>query len=190
VFDASALQVLLLVLTGWLERREREAIAYLIEENCRPHREVAWCDERPARARMVAPAQPSDPADPWHATGCAFGRKRGGGWPVAHVQRIRGARRCGLNVRQVRRCSPKCAASNSLPQSNWQSWTMPVRSGFFDDLRDLGGCDNIATWLDGSTVTLASICFAMPLSCSGFLSDDRHAECFQSPAHAAGSIDA
>ena len=29
----SAFQMLLLVLTGWLERREREAIAYLIEEN-------------------------------------------------------------------------------------------------------------------------------------------------------------
>jgi hypothetical protein len=33
VIDVSALQLLLLVLTGWLERREREAIAYLIEEN-------------------------------------------------------------------------------------------------------------------------------------------------------------
>jgi len=33
VIDVSALQLLLLVLTGWLERREREVIAYLIEEN-------------------------------------------------------------------------------------------------------------------------------------------------------------
>jgi putative transposase len=33
VIDPSALQMLLLVLIGWLERREREAIAYLIEEN-------------------------------------------------------------------------------------------------------------------------------------------------------------
>jgi hypothetical protein len=33
VLDPSALQILLLVLTGWLERREREALAYLIEEN-------------------------------------------------------------------------------------------------------------------------------------------------------------
>jgi putative transposase len=33
VIDASALQMLLLVLTAWLERREREALAYLIEEN-------------------------------------------------------------------------------------------------------------------------------------------------------------
>ena len=29
----AALQMLLLVLTGWLERREREALAYLMEEN-------------------------------------------------------------------------------------------------------------------------------------------------------------
>jgi putative transposase len=33
VIDASAFQMLLMVLTGWLERREREALAYLIEEN-------------------------------------------------------------------------------------------------------------------------------------------------------------
>jgi hypothetical protein len=33
VIAPAALQMLLLVLTGWLERREREALAYLIEEN-------------------------------------------------------------------------------------------------------------------------------------------------------------
>jgi hypothetical protein len=33
VIDAVALQMVLGVLTGWLDRREREAIAYLIEEN-------------------------------------------------------------------------------------------------------------------------------------------------------------
>jgi transposase InsO family protein len=33
VIDASALQLLLMVLTGWLDRREREALAYLVEEN-------------------------------------------------------------------------------------------------------------------------------------------------------------
>jgi hypothetical protein len=31
VIDPSALQMLLLMLTGWLERREREALTYLIE---------------------------------------------------------------------------------------------------------------------------------------------------------------
>jgi putative transposase len=33
VIDPVALQMVLGVLTGWLDRREREAIAYLIEEN-------------------------------------------------------------------------------------------------------------------------------------------------------------
>jgi hypothetical protein len=33
VVDLSALQVLLIGLTGWLGRREREAIGYLVEEN-------------------------------------------------------------------------------------------------------------------------------------------------------------
>jgi hypothetical protein len=33
VIELAALQMVLGVLTGWLERREREAIAYLIEEN-------------------------------------------------------------------------------------------------------------------------------------------------------------
>ena len=33
MIDPAALQMVLLVLTGWLDRREREAVAYLIEEN-------------------------------------------------------------------------------------------------------------------------------------------------------------
>jgi transposase InsO family protein len=33
VIDASVLRLVLLILTGWLERREHEAIAYLVEEN-------------------------------------------------------------------------------------------------------------------------------------------------------------
>ena len=33
MIDPAALQMVLSVLTGWLDRREREAIAYLIEEN-------------------------------------------------------------------------------------------------------------------------------------------------------------
>src|SRR5262249_45392031 len=31
--DVSALRILLLIITGWLDRREREKLAYLIEEN-------------------------------------------------------------------------------------------------------------------------------------------------------------
>jgi hypothetical protein len=33
VIDPAALQMVLMVRTGWLDRRERNAIAYLIEEN-------------------------------------------------------------------------------------------------------------------------------------------------------------
>jgi len=33
VIDAAALQIVFSVLTGWLDRREREAVAYLVEEN-------------------------------------------------------------------------------------------------------------------------------------------------------------
>ena len=33
MIDPAALQMVLGVLTGWLHRREREAIAYLLEEN-------------------------------------------------------------------------------------------------------------------------------------------------------------
>jgi hypothetical protein len=33
VLDPATLQMVLGMLTGWLDRREREAIAYLIEEN-------------------------------------------------------------------------------------------------------------------------------------------------------------
>jgi putative transposase len=33
VIDPSTIQMLLMVLTGWLDRREREALAYLVEEN-------------------------------------------------------------------------------------------------------------------------------------------------------------
>jgi hypothetical protein len=33
VIDLSTIQMLLMVLTGWLDRREREALAYLVEEN-------------------------------------------------------------------------------------------------------------------------------------------------------------
>jgi hypothetical protein len=33
VIDMSALQMVLAVLIGWLDRQDREALAYLIEEN-------------------------------------------------------------------------------------------------------------------------------------------------------------
>jgi hypothetical protein len=33
VIEVSALQLMLAVLTGWLDRREREVLRYLLEEN-------------------------------------------------------------------------------------------------------------------------------------------------------------
>jgi hypothetical protein len=43
VIDVAVLQMVLAVLTGWLERRERDAIAYLIEENRLLRRQVGEC---------------------------------------------------------------------------------------------------------------------------------------------------
>jgi hypothetical protein len=47
--DASALPLLLMALTGWLARREREVVVYLIEENRCLRRQRGG----PARARDV-----------------------------------------------------------------------------------------------------------------------------------------
>jgi hypothetical protein len=40
VIDPAALQMVLYGLTGWLDRREREAVGYLIEENRLLRREL------------------------------------------------------------------------------------------------------------------------------------------------------
>jgi hypothetical protein len=40
VIDVSAFRMLLMVVTGWLDRRERDAIAYLVEENRLLHRQL------------------------------------------------------------------------------------------------------------------------------------------------------
>jgi putative transposase len=59
VIDLSALQLLLMAVTGWLERREREAIAYLIAENRvlrrqLGHRRLRLTDDD--RRQLAAPA--------------------------------------------------------------------------------------------------------------------------------------
>jgi hypothetical protein len=43
VIDLAALQTMLGVLTGWLGRRERDAVAYLMEENRLMRRELGGC---------------------------------------------------------------------------------------------------------------------------------------------------
>jgi transposase InsO family protein len=40
VIDVSVLRLLLLTITGWLDRRDRDALAYLIEENCVLRRQI------------------------------------------------------------------------------------------------------------------------------------------------------
>jgi putative transposase len=60
VIDPSSLQILLLVLTGWLERREREALAYIVTADTllRWHRQLIarkWTyATRPGRRNVLA----------------------------------------------------------------------------------------------------------------------------------------
>jgi putative transposase len=59
VIDPAALQMVLGVLTGWLDRREREAVAYLIEENRLLRRQLGTGRPRLTdddRRRLAAPA--------------------------------------------------------------------------------------------------------------------------------------
>jgi hypothetical protein len=48
VIDLAALQIILGVLTGWLDHRERETIAYLVEEN-----RLLWRQIRGRRLRLT-----------------------------------------------------------------------------------------------------------------------------------------
>ena len=59
MIDASVLRLLLLTITGWLDRREREALAYLIEENRLLRRQlggrrVRLTDDEPRRLAIRA----------------------------------------------------------------------------------------------------------------------------------------
>jgi hypothetical protein len=67
VIDVSALQVLLVAVTAWLDRREREALAYLIEEN-RLRRRLAVRAYRVGRQalREVATIVTRDTLLRWH----------------------------------------------------------------------------------------------------------------------------
>jgi len=55
VINIAALQMVLGVLTGWLERREREAIDYLVEENRLLRRQLGR-----RRIRLGSRGRPSD----------------------------------------------------------------------------------------------------------------------------------
>jgi hypothetical protein len=56
VIDFVALQMVLRVLTGWLDRRERKTVAYLIEEN-----RLLWCQLGGRRLRLTDEDRPGDP---------------------------------------------------------------------------------------------------------------------------------
>jgi hypothetical protein len=86
VFDHAALQMVLCVLTGWLDRREQQAIAYLVEENrqaCRMGR---------AALREIATIATPDTLLRWHRQ--LIARK----WTYARKTR---RRRVLLEIRQL-----------------------------------------------------------------------------------------
>jgi len=68
VIDPAALQMMLGALTGWLDRREREAVAYLIEENRLLRRQVGSGDC--VSPTMIADGSPRGRTG-WAARPCA-----------------------------------------------------------------------------------------------------------------------
>ena len=55
MIDPATLQMVLGVLTGWLDRREREVIAYLVEENRLLRRQLGTRRLRPIATSLVIP---------------------------------------------------------------------------------------------------------------------------------------
>jgi hypothetical protein len=96
VIDPGALQMVLMVLTGWLDRRERQAVAYLIEENRLLRRQLGEC--RLGRlARPITGEQ--DLHRRWQSTSSttsANGITRLGGLP--NFSEGRGERRVGREM--------------------------------------------------------------------------------------------
>lgn len=68
MIDVSAFQMLLLTVTSWLDQREREVLAYLIEENRVLRRQLGGRrlrltdDDRRKACRASLPAAPWGPA--------------------------------------------------------------------------------------------------------------------------------
>jgi hypothetical protein len=68
VIEVSAFQMLLLTVTSWLDQREREVLAYLIEENRVLRRQLGGRrlrltdDDRAEACRASLPGGPSGPA--------------------------------------------------------------------------------------------------------------------------------
>ena len=83
MIDPAALQMVLGVLTGWLDRREREAVAYLIEENRflrPPAGDPATASHRrrsPTAGCAGVPRGPYDPARDRHNRDAGPGTRLG-----------------------------------------------------------------------------------------------------------------
>jgi hypothetical protein len=86
VIDACAFQLLLMVVTGWLARREREVVVYLIEENQCLRRQLGT-----RRVRLTMPIA--------------------GGWPREHTGWAE--RPCGRSPPSRRRRTLCCAGIGS-----------------------------------------------------------------------------
>jgi hypothetical protein len=72
VIDVSALQLLLVTVAAWLDRRKREMLAYLVEENRLLRRQLGGWRLRLTdadRRRLAARAHP------WAVTRCARSRR-------------------------------------------------------------------------------------------------------------------
>jgi hypothetical protein len=95
VIDPAALQMVLCVLTGWLDRREREAVAYLIEENRLPAA-PAWDPATASHRRRSPPAGGTGvPGGPFGPAGDRHDRDAG------HVAALASAADCAeMDVRQ------------------------------------------------------------------------------------------
>ena len=109
MIDPVALQIVLGVLTGWLDRREREAVAYLIEENRLLRRQLGTqrlrfsdddrrrlaaraCRVGRAALRAIATVATPDTLLRWHrqliARKWTYGRKAGRRGVLADIRRL------------------------------------------------------------------------------------------------------
>ena len=106
MIDIACLRILLLTVTGWLDRREREALAYLIEEN------------RLLRRQLRAPAASHRRRSP---DGWPRGRTGWAGTPCARSPRSRRRTRCCAGIGSSSRGNGRTQAGHAAAASSWRS---------------------------------------------------------------------
>src|SRR5262245_26968922 len=119
--DVSALRMWLLIVTGWLDRREREMLAYLIEENRVLRRQIG---ERRLRLLMTTAGNSPRERIDWVARRC--GRSR----------RLSRRTRCSAGTGSWWRASgrsrgnqPPPAVSSPKFDNSWSAWPARIRPG-------------------------------------------------------------